>query len=103
MVGEFDLTTPTSSSRMKEKVRRWVRQLQYVAWSGGKVTGASGMESEINNVPGLISVKELASTTQLREAVWESISTLPDGGLKEELTSNFDAHFRKLKRYWTFV
>ena len=80
-----------------------MRQLQYVTWWEGKVTGASGMESEINNVPGLISVKELASTTQLREAVWESISTLPDGGLKEELTSNFDAHFRKLKRYWTFV
>ena len=61
------------------------------------------MESEINIITGLISVNEIASTTRLREAVWESISTLPDGRLKEELNRNFDAHFRKLKRYWNFV
>ena len=97
MVSEFNIATPTS------KVKGEVRQLQYVAWWGGRVTADSGMESAVNIVPGLISVKELGSTTRLREAVWESISTLPDGRLKEELNRNFDTHFRKLKRYWNFV
>lgn len=61
------------------------------------------MESEVNITTGLFSVKEIASTTRLREAVWESISTLPDGRLKEELNSSFDAYFGRLKRYWSFV
>lgn len=74
-----------------------------MAWWGGKVTAASGMESEVNITTGLFSVKEIASTTRLREAIWESISTLPDGRLKEELNSSFDAYFRRLKRYWSFV
>jgi len=46
----------------------------------------------------LSEVVVLPEDTQLREAVLESISILPDGRLKDELNSNFNAHFRKLKR-----
>lgn len=35
---------------------------------------------------------------QLKDALLESLTTLPEGGLKDELSKNIDVYFRKLKR-----